>query len=310
MTTDGRQLEALVAFVEKTLLPAGFTVTTNDRILNDDGVQIAEFDIQARGKVGSTDFTWLIECRDRPSQGPAPASWIEQLVGRRARFGFNKVSAVSTTGFAVGAQDYAVKAGIELREVKALEPEAFSDWLFIRFIDQIVRRTQLESCTVLLDDSEPKERQQALTECLAAIDGNAAFLRSEVTGSMVTAALAFKGAIDTIEGIFDNVIANGPGKGVELHVLNPEDDAVLVDTREGAIRPRALLLKGIIRVEHVKIPLATTTQYERAENGEVISQLAAFAPQSLLGTKFSVELHKMAETGETHVALRRITDAT
>ncbi|MBF0473944.1 MAG: hypothetical protein HQK91_03670 [Nitrospirae bacterium] len=68
MKTDGKQLEALVAFVEKTLLPQGFVFTPRSRHLNDDGVQDAEFDIEIRGKVGSTDIAWLIECRDRPSQ--------------------------------------------------------------------------------------------------------------------------------------------------------------------------------------------------------------------------------------------------
>src|SRR6266550_564747 len=120
MGSDGKQLEGLVSFVEKTLLPQGFEVKTNERIYNDEGIQIAEFDIEIHGKVGSTTIAWLIECRDRPGQGPAPGSWIEQLVGRRIRFGFNKVTAVSTTGFAVGAVQFARSQGIELREVTAL----------------------------------------------------------------------------------------------------------------------------------------------------------------------------------------------
>lgn len=125
MKADGKQLEGLVAFVEKTLLPQGFDVKTNQRIFNEEGVQIAEFDIEIRGKVGSTEIAWLIECHDRPSHGSAPASWIEQLVGRRSRFGFNKVTAVSTTGFALGAIEFAQLQGIEIREVKALSHDEF-----------------------------------------------------------------------------------------------------------------------------------------------------------------------------------------
>jgi hypothetical protein len=99
MANDGKKLEQLVAFVEEVLLPAGMKVEARRLVYDEDGFLIAELDIEITGKVGSTDFSWLIECRDRPSSGPAPASWIEQLYGRKDRFNFNKVTAVSTSGF-------------------------------------------------------------------------------------------------------------------------------------------------------------------------------------------------------------------
>ena len=153
MRQDGRQLEALVEFVERTLLPQGYGVKTNRRIYNDDGVQIAELDVEVRGKVGSTDFAWLIECRDRPSEGPAPGSWIEQLVGRRTRFLFNKVTAVSTTGFAPGAIEFARAQGIELREVKALAAEEFRDWLVMSYISQMDHGGTLRSAVIVLGEN-------------------------------------------------------------------------------------------------------------------------------------------------------------
>lgn len=137
MSNDGSQLEAIVAFVERTLVPQGFDVKTNQRVYNDEGIQIAEFDVEVRGKIGTTAIAWLIECRDRPGSGPAPGSWIEQLVGRRARFGFNKVTAVSTTGFAAGAVEFARPQGIELREVASLTPGAFSSWLKLQAMNQV-----------------------------------------------------------------------------------------------------------------------------------------------------------------------------
>ena len=54
MANDGKQLEALVAAIEKILLPQGFEVKTNERVHNDGGVQIAEFDVEIRGRIGST----------------------------------------------------------------------------------------------------------------------------------------------------------------------------------------------------------------------------------------------------------------
>ena len=72
MSKDGKSLEALVAFIEKLHLPSGFEVKTNEKIIDDSGVQIAEFDVEMRCKLGTTEMAWLIECRDRPSAGRAP----------------------------------------------------------------------------------------------------------------------------------------------------------------------------------------------------------------------------------------------
>ncbi|MFH2013293.1 MAG: hypothetical protein ABIJ37_11460 [Pseudomonadota bacterium] len=121
MSSNGKDLERIVASIEKLLLGKGFTVTANDKVFDGEGNQIAEFDISIEGKIGSTSFKWLIECRDRPSEGPAPGSWIEQLSGRKRRFGFDKVIAVSTTGFSIGANKAAKELNITLREVSNVQ---------------------------------------------------------------------------------------------------------------------------------------------------------------------------------------------
>lgn len=120
MKNSGKQLEQLIKEIEQRLLPEGFNVDLNNRVFNEDGVQLAEFDIVITGKLGSSSIKWLIECRDRPSQGAAPGSWIEQLAGRKARFNFQQVIAVSTTGFAKGVKDFAERSGITLRTVNKI----------------------------------------------------------------------------------------------------------------------------------------------------------------------------------------------
>src|SRR5262249_24064648 len=184
------RLENLVAFVEETFLAGGFKVTTNDRVFNDEGVQIAEFDVRVQGRIGTTDFDWLIECRDRPASGPAPVSWIEQLVGRRDRFRFSNVTAVSTTAFAAGAIEFAAAQGIELREVNSLSAEAFADWLQLRYITQRVRHTTLLAARFKMDPATPKELIDALVEMLPTINGNLAVLRSSRTGELTTPSFA------------------------------------------------------------------------------------------------------------------------
>lgn len=306
MANDGKQLEALVAFVEKTFAPQGFEVKTNVRVFTEDGVQIAEFDCEVRGQVGAKPLSWLIECRDRPSSGPAPGAWIEQLVGRKVRFGFNQVTAVSTTGFAAGAAEFAQAQGIELREVAALIPEAFG-WLALRHIRQSKRSGNLTASMLLIDTTESPERGAALGAALSASDPNGAFLKAQ-NGTLMRPADAFSAAVQQTD-LFDDVEPNGPAKKVRLHAVYPDDDYFVVDTALGPIRIRAIRFEGELTVTETLVPLTVTTEYRDSETGEMISQLAAFAPQEILGQRFAMELHHLGETGETHVTMRKVADA-
>lgn len=117
MPNNGSNLEALVQKIEKQLIPEGFTVSLNQKAY-EDGITVGEFDIVIEGAVGSVPSKHLIECRDRPSEGPQGRPWIQQLIGRREDFGFATVSAVSTTGFAESAVTLTKRQRIVLRTVK------------------------------------------------------------------------------------------------------------------------------------------------------------------------------------------------
>lgn len=148
----GRNLEELVAQIERHFLPRGFDVTTRTPVFNDQGVQTAEFDILITGRIGTGRISWLIECRDRPSDGPAPGQWIEQLVGRRTRFGFDKVMAVSSTGFSPGAIEAAEDAGIELRSMESLSFEDVAHWL-PPSAPMIIREGRFSAVRIFLGES-------------------------------------------------------------------------------------------------------------------------------------------------------------
>ncbi len=126
---DGAELEELVALVESALAPSGFTLERQPVERSEDGAPLAEFDIVIGGKVGSAPVSLLIECRDRPSQGPAPGAWIEQLAGRRERFGFAKVMAVSSSSFSESAREAAERLRVELRVVGNFDREDLLKWL-------------------------------------------------------------------------------------------------------------------------------------------------------------------------------------
>jgi len=301
---DGKYLEALVAFVEETMLPEGYDVKTNKRIYNDDGVQIAEFDVEIRGRLGTTDIAWLIECRDRPGSGPAPGSWIEQLVGRRSRFGFNKVTAVSTTGFAEGAQEFAKQQGIELRVVEALTPDAFS-WLQLGHMSFVERRANLESAKILVNENTHEDLRNALHQVVARTNGSDKILRSIKTDELHALTNAFLGVVE-LQNLFDGIELNSPGKKVTLHVhYSSDDDHFVVDTALGEIRVEVIVFHGELLAIETMVPVQAATKYRNLENGDTISQVASFAPQNIAGTPMALEFHRMGDDGETYVILRK-----
>jgi hypothetical protein len=307
MDSNGKQLERLVTLIEKLYLPEGFEITTNEKVY-DDGVQIAEFDIEIRGRLGTTEVRWLIECRDRPAEGPAPSSWIEQLVGRRGRFGFNKVTAVSTTGFAKGASAFAKREGIETREVKALTPENFADWLVMRSIIQVEQSGRLEHATFVIDENESPERQEAFRATISGKGTSEEILRWIETNKTYRAAAAFEAAISEKPEAYGDVVPGQP-KPLTLTVAYPDDRAhFVVDTSAGPVRVRQIIFRGALTIIRKEIPLSGTVEYAHAASGESISQSASFEFEAL-NAQLSFEMHKLTgSSGETQIVLRKIKD--
>lgn len=139
---DGSKLENLVALIEGLHLPAGFKMEQRKPVRDDEGKQIAELDIFITGRIGSVESRTLIECRDRPSEGRAPSSWIEQLFGRRKRLNVDSIVAVSTTGFVDEAVRFAAQENIRLRTCEYLTAEDVRSWLPF-YSPQVTRQPQL-----------------------------------------------------------------------------------------------------------------------------------------------------------------------
>jgi hypothetical protein len=203
--------------------------------------------------------------------------------------------------------ELAREEGIELRQVTALTPSEFSGWLLIQHIRHQERVARLDHARLIVNVAEPEERKQALLEVItgAAADD---FLKSSKTGEMGSAAAAFSAAVNHAENdLFASLVANESTKKVRLRTRYPNDeDHFIVETRLGPIRIEEILYSGELSLRETLVPLTVTSEYRDAQTGNVISQLAAFAPQTIHGMKFSVEMHRIGETGETHVVMRRL----
>ena len=310
MTTasDGKRLEALVSLVESRLVPPGFEVKANQRVFDDDGNQIAEFDIEVVGMIGTTSIAWLIECRDRPAQGAAPGSWIEQLVGRRTRFQFSKVTAVSTTGFAPGAIKFAEEQGIELREVRSLDPDEFAQWLHIRSITYTNRKAKLRHCTIVLHPNQPEPHLRLAESMLSQLaEPRAPFLVSSSSGAHLGANDAFLAAVQAAHEHFDHLAADCPH---EVHLIADYEDVdhFTINTALGSVRVQQLRFDGNVTIERSIIPLISSVEYRDHGTKSPISQVASFEARPMGGVTVSLEFHKLSKTGAIHVVARPVKD--
>ena len=303
-SSDGRALENLVRTVEEFFLPKGCKVEVRKLVYGDEGAQLAELDILVTGRLGTTDIRWLIECRDRPSDGRAPVAWVEQLYGRKQAHGFNQVTAVSTTGFSDGAAEVADRLGIELRTVSDAKIEDFGSWLYsgaqFSLHNQIAA---LDHATVFPVAGEVPERLEALKAKLAAAKSDEKLLRVATTGKLLTMPEAFAGAVSQSK-LFEGMSPEEE-KRVRIRAEYPGDEHFVIDTAAGAVRVAWIGFEGRLLVKVTQMPVESLKQYSRDVSGAVISQSAVLADAQAGSLSFAIELHNLAETGETHVVLRK-----
>jgi Restriction endonuclease len=300
---SGKALENLVAFVEKLSLPDGFSVETNKRIRNESGNDEAEFDIVISGKIGSANMVWLIECRDRPSGGSAPVSWIEQLVGRQDRFQINKITAVSTQTFSKPARKLAALKGIDLRQIKSLSVNEFQDWLRMPSYQQATRFTDLKHAGIIVSDDLPEAIGYAAGKLVQDARPGQPFLRSTANGTLLHPKDAFAGIVE-LHNLFEGVEPNGASKQVNLNVqyTNPLD-RFEIDTDLGPAAIESIRFQGELSIKEVQVPLKSVFEYHDVDSSLPISQTATYESQPIGDNHWALTLHKDQKSGETQIML-------
>lgn len=251
----GRSLEDITALIEERLAPAGFKVETRRRVHDNKGEQIAEFDIVITGEIGTAPVSCLIECRDRPSEGPAPGAWIEQLVGRRNRFNFAKVMAVSSTGFSTGARDEAEWAGIELRTLVDLTYEAVADWLPAN-APIIIQHAHLDAVRVFLhaDSAAPQQPTQWRFD----IDQKA--LEDQESGKVFTIAELWQ-RVRSKNAVWRGVKVGGAALSTTINALDHLSATYVISSEEHSLLVEAIEFDVTLQIEVPKMPLVHAAKY-------------------------------------------------
>jgi len=307
---DGKRLQDLVELVESKLKPAGYKVETNVIEFDSDGNLAGEFDIQFFGTNENTGFTWLIECRDRPSDGPANGGWIEQLYGRRDRFKFSKVTAVSSSGFALNAIKFAGEVGIELKEVKDMTAAEFSRWFRVEHMDLSEDTLQVKDMFFRFHaETMTPEVQTALKTAMAVVDVSELpkhrFIRCKSDGSAISV-MDFFNWYAEVNKLKAQSVANEPARSIEFSLdLLSGGDSYEIESTLGWFRLHSIDIKGDIGLRTRALPIARASTYRDAETGKLISESVAFESHEHEGMLVTHEMHMIPETGLTHVVIRR-----
>lgn len=132
MRNDGKKLEKFVEKFHEVFSNENTSIEPRKKLYDEDGKLAAEIDILITDRISSIPVTIAIECRDRPSEGKQGVGWIQQIIGRRISFGFDKYIAVSSTGFTPNAIREAKKHNILLRSTSQF-PNIVNDFSKVGF---------------------------------------------------------------------------------------------------------------------------------------------------------------------------------
>jgi len=256
------------------MLPDGFDIDTRKKVFNDDGEQIAEFDIIIQGDIGSSKVKFLIECRDRPSEGPAPGSWIEQLVGRKTRFNFDKIMAVSTTGFAKNAIEEAQRRNIELRTIDTFTQETLATWLPFEFSFNINHGSFTD---VLVNiRSNPDEKRDIPTK----FDTNKANIILPTNNEKVTIKEIWQRILNQNPDLFDDVEENLPPKKIEIRsTYSKEKPLLLIDENGETFEIEHIFFKAKLKKISPNLDSPSFSKYLSENESQDIAKLTEWDMQ-------------------------------
>lgn len=303
MARKGRDLEKLVALLEKHLGHEGIKITSPDYIEGRKSKSRREVDISLRSQIGSSDILVIIECRDR--KGNEDVIWIEQLATKREDVGADKAVAVSSTGFTEGAINLATTENIELRTLKEIDPKEILHWFTVRELTVFNRSSRFIHISVKLAaadtftlDLPPK----VLSNLKSPFDVHAQIFRKKIDGSLVSF-FDIWAAYEHLNEIYSDI--NPVGSKVNRHIIldypNKQDCFQLMTT-SGVVDIEQFDVDAELWIEVKNNPLTSMHLYS-AKN-KIISQSAEFEFE-LMGKTFAFELHKNPKSGKQTISLRK-----
>lgn len=309
MPNDGKKLERFVASVERRVLKIdGWSVETNKKLFDDNGKQVAEFDVIITGGVGTASFTWLIECRDRPSEGAAPGAWIEQLYGRREKYGFSKVTAVSTTGFTDDARKYGESRHIELRELRKLHDIDVEQWLRIARGTAVIHDRRLISAFLVIDEETPIDVATEAESILESAELGTRLLRSDRREDLLTVDEVFHALVRGNIDLYDGVARDGERKTIKMKVDVPKEDPLWLQVGKREVGVQQVIVECELWITEKELPLMSAYEYIGSAAQEAIARIEEHGPLDVGNGRAALSFERVEKTDLIKVSFRMLTD--
>jgi len=114
--------------------------------------QLREVDILIESRVGTSNISIILECRDRKSK--QDTTWIEQLNSKLKDLKADKIIAVSSSGFSKPALEKAKRYGIETRTFGEIDKTIIESWWQVNHIDFISKQFRIVHFYPHLEDKD------------------------------------------------------------------------------------------------------------------------------------------------------------
>ena len=295
------EFRKISCFFEKTLGPQGIKVKSPDYIRGRISKSLREIDISLRSHTGSSEILVIIECRDR--KGTEDVTWIEQLPSKREDVGAHKAVAVSSTGFSSGAINMAKVKDIELRTLEEVNPNEILLWFGFKELTVLNYHINFKHVSIKL--SVPKSvsvevSPEVHSSVSAVFDINAPIFVRKKDGNKVSLLDIWKMVPNSI---YDD-ITPGQSKTKKIIRLNfpDEEERFQILTVTGLIDIEHFIIHAEIWIEIKKRPL-TSVRFYRDED-KILTKTAEFQLEHQ-NVPYSLELHKLVESGEQVITIRR-----
>jgi Restriction endonuclease len=301
MVRKGRDLEILVANLEKHLSHTEIHVTSPEYILGRRSGSRREVDVALRAKIGSSNVLVIVECRDRAAT--EDVTWVEQLANKREDVGADKAVAVSATGFTEGAKTAAAAFGIPLRTLEQVDLSEALLWFPFSEIALDKLCWELHHIDVAVD----KDVLASLQSLLGSLQNVAAPLVNEIpfrakhNGSV---ALIWQHLWNDLPG--SRIYAGVPSDGTRIRrvvqIQFPDEQRrYQIETALGYVDVMEVTIFAELWIAREQVPLAIVQSYK--DEGHILARDAQFHVEHEDG-KFVVGFSEYPDKKTQSIALR------